>query len=110
MLNYRMQHGESHQHAMAQHDAHAILQCLGIFDDDIVPHIQSFPLAPDEGVLACSDGLWNYADSEHEMAAILGEQRDANLLDTCIGLINFANAKGGVDNITAAIFRGEVSR
>jgi len=56
-------------------------------------------------LLACSDGLWNYASEP----AALGEQIAAAGSDDPLvvarHLVAFANASGGQDNIAAALAR-----
>ena len=56
-------------------------------------------------LLACSDGLWNYAS---EPNAIRDQIRAATATDPegiALELVAFANAAGGHDNITAALAR-----
>ncbi|HEY58283.1 MAG TPA: SpoIIE family protein phosphatase [Anaerolineae bacterium] len=55
------------------------------------------PLQPGDLTLLCSDGLTQYADDEDILAAAYGEPRD--IVER---LIDFANARGGSDNVTVA--------
>lgn len=57
-----------------------------------------------EGILICSDGLWESLGPE-EMSAVLAQHEDANIL--CQRLVNLANQAGGEDNITALFIRLE---
>jgi serine/threonine protein phosphatase PrpC len=87
--------------------AHAITRCLGhtsLFEEPFAPHIEPFAL-PRAGMLAlCSDGLWNYAESAEEVARLIppGAPDAATI---CRAMIDFANARGGMDNISVALLR-----
>jgi serine/threonine protein phosphatase PrpC len=57
-------------------------------------------------LLLCSDGLWKYAPDPHELAALLGQsRRGVGPLELSRCLVDYANARGGTDNVTAAILR-----
>ena len=58
-------------------------------------------------VLACSDGLWNYASEPEALAAQVAAAGTAEPLALALALVAFANAQGGRDNITAALARVE---
>jgi PPM family protein phosphatase len=92
--------------ALKDEKAHGITRWLGRQLDGSEPEIAvtSVALAPDEGVLACSDGLWNYAPDSAEIARILsGLPARATAIEICRALVAFANQSGGSDNVTAAI-------
>ena len=52
--------------------------------------------------LLCSDGLSDLV-ADHEMLAIV--QQSDGLEQACVQLIDLANLRGGIDNITAALAR-----
>ena len=58
-------------------------------------------------VLACSDGLWNYASEPEALAAQVAAAATSDPLTLALALTAFANAQGGRDNITAAVARVE---
>lgn len=85
--------------------AHAITKWLGRDAQDVVPAVGFLDIAGPGWVLACSDGLWNYASAP---AAIQAQVRAATAVDPvgiALELVAFANAAGGHDNITAALAR-----
>jgi serine/threonine protein phosphatase PrpC len=88
---------------MRSPNAHVITQCLGDPDDAPVPHVVTTTLHPGEKLLLCSDGLWNYAPTPPELmtSEFSGE---TPAIAQCRALVEFANASGGRDNITAAMF------
>jgi serine/threonine protein phosphatase PrpC len=60
-------------------------------------------------LLVCSDGLWNYASEPDALSAqvrAIGTTEPAAL---ALGLVGFANAQGGQDNITVTLARVEAS-
>ncbi|MGI4791333.1 MAG: protein phosphatase 2C domain-containing protein [Janthinobacterium lividum] len=84
--------------------AHAITRCLGLEGEVSEPSTASFPLAPDAGLLLCSDGFWNYAESEQDILHLLTAMPDGtDAISACRSLTTFALAKGGHDNITVVL-------
>lgn len=90
--------------------AHAITRWLGIDAPDHTPTTVSMKLVEPGWLLVCSDGLWNYASSAQELAALV--QTTVNNLPAVAeplalagGLVEWANAQGGQDNITVALAR-----
>jgi protein phosphatase len=77
-----------------------ILQALGSSTNLEVAFTRT-PLAQDDIVLVCSDGLHGVVD-DAVIARVLRGARD--LGDACEALIASANAAGGPDNISAAAF------
>jgi serine/threonine protein phosphatase PrpC len=59
-------------------------------------------------VLVCSDGLWNYCSPAADLAALLHTTQE-NVGDDpqeiSGALVDWANAQGGRDNITATLAR-----
>jgi protein phosphatase len=61
----------------------------------------SFPLASDDALVVCSDGLYNVLD-DHELRDLIG---DIAPHAACDSVIRAANARGTPDNLTAAVVR-----
>ena len=88
--------------------AHGITRWLGAdADDDMRPEVVSFDVPGPGVLLLCTDGLWNHAPQPEDMAALLRKcsTEGGTALQTARRLIEFANGKGGQDNITAALLR-----
>ena len=105
-VNWAVEHGGmTEADAMRSPNAHAILRCLGDPDDPPVPHIITTTLHAGEKLLLCSDGLWNYASTPSALMALTSKHSAATpAIAQCRALVEFANASGGRDNITAAMF------
>jgi serine/threonine protein phosphatase PrpC len=85
--------------------AHAITRWLGRDAPDLVPRVGELELQEPGWLLVCSDGLWNYASEPDALSAqvrALGTTEPAAL---ALGLVGFANAQGGQDNITVTLAR-----
>jgi len=98
--------------AMKSPDAHCITQCLGMRDASPDIHVASEEIPAGARILLCSDGFWNYAPYPQLVQALVDHppmSADASLESRCIGLIDFANARGGSDNITVALYRHGVA-
>ncbi len=88
--------------------AHGITRWLGAdAGESAQPEVVQF-LVPGPGhLLLCTDGLWNYAPQPEELAALvqppapIGDPRP--MIDIARHLVDFANARGGHDNITAIL-------
>jgi serine/threonine protein phosphatase PrpC len=88
---------------------HAITAWLGLDAPRLDPHLASLPSRPGEVLLACSDGLWNYAPTED----VLGELATAtlpprgqlaeDLATVSEQLVRWAIDRGGADNICVAL-------
>jgi serine/threonine protein phosphatase PrpC len=61
----------------------------------------NFPLAKDDALLVCSDGLYNVLE-DRELRAGIGE---LDAPDACAELVRQANERGTPDNLTAAVLR-----
>jgi PPM family protein phosphatase len=89
--------------AEAQRDpkAHAITRWLGADADYETAPVLQFPLPGTGYLVLCSDGLWNYlADAPH-LATLMTTDAPAETIVQ--RLVDYANAKGGKDNITVAL-------
>jgi PPM family protein phosphatase len=81
---------------------HIISRAVGVHQQVDVDHF-AVAMKPDDLFLLCSDGLTNMLDQD-ELASILSSVgHDAS--KSCQELINRANAKGGLDNITIVAVR-----
>lgn len=89
-------------------NAHAITRWLGPDDSDHEPRRVSFDASASGWLLACTDGLWNYASEADELADVVRSAMNevgADPGDVAAHLVGWANAQGGHDNITVALAR-----
>jgi serine/threonine protein phosphatase PrpC len=93
-------------------ERNAITRCLGPLGVDAPGEgpeadVVACEVSPGQMLLLCSDGLWKYTEDPAELGALVGEAaaRAPLALDISRHLIEFANARGGSDNITAAILK-----
>jgi serine/threonine protein phosphatase PrpC len=86
-------------------NAHGITHWLGAdAGDNAEADVVRFKIPGPGHLLLCTDGLWNYAQDAAEMGRLVHSENDP-LLDVTRRLIDFANDKGGHDNITAILLR-----
>jgi len=88
--------------------AHAITRWLGVDAPDHTPRTVSLHLDGPGWVLVCSDGLWNYCSEARDVADLLvatSGTAGTEPLALAGALVDWANAQGGQDNITAALAR-----
>jgi serine/threonine protein phosphatase PrpC len=100
--------GMSRADAEAAPQAHAITRWMGVDSPDAVPHIASTTPEGPGWLLVCSDGLWNYCSPAPEMAELVtrtAAEHAGEPLPTADALVDWANAQGGMDNITVALAR-----
>jgi serine/threonine protein phosphatase PrpC len=85
--------------------AHAIVNSLGGTAEDctFAPSLIELDLPERASLLLCSDGLWNYVDTPEAMARLAAGEAEA--IDLCRLLVEFANRQGGHDNISVALLR-----
>jgi len=87
--------------AESSEEAHGITRWLGADAPATEPRTLHFHPPGPGRVLVCSDGLWNYASTADELAALLaGLPAEARELDVARHLVDFARNSGGHDNIT----------
>ena len=104
--------GVPREEAETSAGAHAITRWLGIDSpDDITPHTSVLDLDEDGWLAVVSDGLWNYCSEAsdlrvlvHDTVARLGAAGH-HPLTVAQALTDFANERGGMDNITVALAR-----
>lgn len=92
---------EAHEHP----HRHILYRCLGLkprVEIDIYP---SVVLQTGDGLLLCSDGLWDMVYPTERLAAFLASE--AGPLTICRRLVDVANEAGGEDNITVLLVRVE---
>lgn len=105
-LSDAVERGMPYEEALKAPHAHAILQCLGMRDEEPEVHTLATELAPEEDVLLCSDGLWNYFDDPKSLLALYREhQSGKTAVELASALVAAANAAGGRDNISVALLR-----
>jgi hypothetical protein len=108
----QMREGMPRKDAETGPNAHAITRWLGIDSpDDLTPHTASLQLTEDGWLMLCSDGLWNYCSDAVALRQLVADTvaglGDHGLHPPTLAqaLVDFANARGGVDNITVALAR-----
>lgn len=91
---------------------HGITAWLGADAPALDPHVATHPAVPGVLVLACSDGLWNYAPTDHALGEVVTAAAPppdpagspvVPLAAACERLVAWANDQGGSDNITVAL-------
>ena len=87
--------------------AHAITRWLGRDADDTTPDVGVHTVTGDGWLLVCSDGLWNYASEPAALATQLraASEAGAEPVRVASGLVRWANAQGGKDNVTVVLAR-----
>lgn len=93
----------SESEAYADDRAHAITGWLGADAVEIDPHTASFQPEGTGVVVVCTDGLWNYAESAAELAAVTPADARARPLHCAQTLVGVALDGGGHDNVTVAV-------
>jgi serine/threonine protein phosphatase PrpC len=99
--------------AAASPNRNAILRAVGPLNfDEGSPHqapaadVVNCELLPGHMLLLCSDGLWKYTSDATELADLVrAAPRGDGPLELTRRLVEFANTRGGTDNVTAAILR-----
>jgi serine/threonine protein phosphatase PrpC len=104
--------GESRAQAEADPAFHTITRWLGADSVDHSPEFASQTIDRAGWLLVCSDGLWNYASALPEMRTLLSDlsaSAGTDPVPLAGALVDWANAAGGHDNITAALARCDPS-
>lgn len=100
--------GVSREAAEAAPEAHGITRWLGADAFDEEPRTASVVLEEPGWVLACSDGLWNYASAAEDLARVVHEAQERvgdDPVTLAEALVAWAHERGGHDNITAVLAR-----
>jgi serine/threonine protein phosphatase PrpC len=88
---------------------HAITAWLGADAPALAPHLATAPTSAGDLVMACSDGLWNYAPADEDMSELLTGLLPppgaplTGLAGVCERLVAWAIGQGGADNIVVAM-------
>jgi serine/threonine protein phosphatase PrpC len=85
--------------------AHVLTRWLGQdLEGDPELSVTTFQLPAEGCLLLCSDGLWNYAPTPALMRKLVAElSAGSTLPQLARGLVEFALAAGGADNVTVAV-------
>ncbi len=97
--------GVPREKAETSPQAHAITKWLGRDASDISPRVGELDVTGPGWVLVCSDGLWNYASEPEALVAQIQASGATEPAALALALTDFANAQGGIDNITATLAR-----
>jgi serine/threonine protein phosphatase PrpC len=97
--------GASRAEAESSKQAHSITKWLGKDGLDIMPRVGQVEVTRPGWLLACSDGLWNYASEPEEVRAQIEAAGSSDPLEIARHLVKFANDSGGQDNIAVALAR-----
>ncbi|GAB2613523.1 hypothetical protein GCM10027168_52760 [Streptomyces capparidis] len=89
--------------AYADERAHAITGWLGADAVEVDPHTTSFRPDGPGVVVVCTDGLWNYAESAAQLAAVVPADARTEPLRSARHLVGVALEGGGHDNVTVAV-------
>ena len=104
-INEVVEAGEmTEEEALKSSQAHAITRWLGAdaTPDDSAPSLVEFDIPGPGHLLLCSDGLWNYVPNPAAMSELIYAQEE-DAVGVVRRLVDFANEKGGQDNITAVL-------
>lgn len=107
MAQVAVEMGMSREEAEKGFHSHAITRWLGPGSVDVTPRQVHFQPSSPGWLLVCSDGLWNYASSPDELAAVVAQTPSHEPTALASHLLDWANAQGGRDNISVAIARIE---
>ena len=97
--------------AEAAPEGHAITRWLGADSPDHEPRCAATTPGSPGWLLVCSDGLWNYCSAAPDMARLVAGvagvagENGPDPARVAAGLVDWANAQGGQDNITVALAR-----
>jgi PPM family protein phosphatase len=70
--------------AIRKENAHAITQCLGMRDDEMIVHTLEVALEPQATLLLCSDGLWNYFEEAEALMALMNGAQSGQLAGSSV--------------------------
>jgi PPM family protein phosphatase len=93
----------TYEEALHSSKAHAITKWLGADAGEPEAGIVEFDLPETGGMLLlCTDGLWNYCEAPDGLRDMV--PAGASAIAIARQYVDFANAQGGRDNITAAVY------
>lgn len=93
----------SEAEAYADERAHAITGWLGADAYEVEPHTAAYHPDRPGVVVVCTDGLWNYAETAEQMAAVVPPDARSHPLVSARRLVGHALDGGGHDNVTVAV-------
>lgn len=106
LVNELVMKGQISAEEAANHpQKNVITRALGT-DAGVEIDLYEFKIQPDDLLLLCSDGLSNML-SDSELAELMARGRGKPLSDMAKQLVDAANEKGGLDNITAVLLMKE---
>jgi serine/threonine protein phosphatase PrpC len=108
-LNEQLAAGTPEEVALKDQNAHSITQCLGMRDDELHIHSATCELKDGAILLLCSDGMWNYCERPEQLQDLAMIQPEASLPQRCLSLVDYANERGGHDNISVVLYRHQLS-
>jgi serine/threonine protein phosphatase PrpC len=97
--------GTPRAEAEASKQAHSITKWLGKDSHDVKPRVGQVEVTGPGWLLACSDGLWNYASEPDAVRAQIEAAGSPEPLAIARHLVKFANECGGQDNIAVVLAR-----
>ena len=112
----QVQAGLDRQTAEAGPMGHTITRWLGPDSPDHAPDVTTQDVTAPGWLLLCSDGLWNYASEPRALREVVRTltrptegaphtSSSSAALDLAQALVEWANGRGGADNITVALVR-----
>lgn len=106
----QMMRGISRSEAENGPHAHSITRWLGRdAPDDLTPHLVTLSAGSPGWLMVCSDGLWNYCSEAAALRDLLHGVLDGlespSPVAAAQALVDYANERGGRDNITVALAR-----
>jgi serine/threonine protein phosphatase PrpC len=100
-----MESGLDDGRARSSPRAHEITAWLEGGAETPQPHVAVHRTGSAGYLIACSDGLWGYASSARDLAALVGASPNSEPSAVAQDLVEFALASGGADNVTIAVAR-----
>jgi len=100
LVEHAVAQGVSREAALAKFPANPLVRAIGLRDTLLVDTLV-FDVLPDDTILLCSDGLYEYVADPAELATQLAATPAAAVEQ----LVALANQRGGRDNITAVVLR-----
>jgi protein phosphatase len=82
--------------------SNVLYNALGAGAAEVVPEVHKVALQPDDTIMLCTDGLYRHV-RDTEIRDLL--ETELEPFESCRSLIDLANFRGGLDNITAVVAR-----
>lgn len=94
--------GMSAEEANNSRWSNVLYNALGAGAAEVVPEVHKVPLLPGDTIMLCTDGLYRHV-RDTEIRQLL--DTDLEPFESCRSLIELANFRGGLDNITTVVAR-----